>query len=163
MFNKCVCEGYTRAEQYLLKLKGIKSRDVMCIGKKDTINMAEAKNESKYTTYNLPDDGYHSIICIEDENCLYNDPCWNAGLYQKGNKSMPWLLRTKEEISQDHTLSFAERRVSNNHLNVSRNAITESIARNDLFRQSRLSSIQQARSKIERDHYKGQIIEGQAR
>lgn len=157
MFDKCVCEGYTRAMQYLLKLKDIKSRNVMCIAGEDTLNMASSANETRYTNYNLPDDGYHSIICIEDVDCLYDDPCWNAGLYQKGNKSMPWTLKTKEEISKDHTLSFAERIVDNNHLNVPKNAILQSIEKNNLFAQTRLSEVKDIGNKIIKEH-KGQII-----
>ena len=163
MYNSCVCEGYTRAMQYLLKLRGIKSRNVYCISGKDNINMADSKSENKYTTYKLPDNGYHSVICIEDEYCLYDDPTWNAARYQAGDKSMPWVLRTKEEISRDHTLSFAERNINNNHLNVPKNAISESLLRNDLFKKSRLSSVQQTRSTIGKDYHKGQIIKEKAR
>ena len=130
----------------------------MCISGKDNLNMANGANETKYTRYNLPDDGYHSIICIEDEYCLYDDPCWNAGIYQKGNKSMPWVLKTKEEISQDHILSFAERNVSNNHLSVPKSAIEESIVRNNIFRQTRLSDVQSLGNKVIKEAYKGQII-----
>ena len=34
MLNSCVCEGYTRGMQYLLKLKGIASHNVYCYGVK---------------------------------------------------------------------------------------------------------------------------------
>lgn len=123
MENTCVCEGYTRAMQYLLKLKGINSHN----------------------------DDYYS---------LYDDPCWNACRYQKGDKSMPWLLKTKQEISEDHTLSFDERTIDNNHLAQSRTGIMASIQRNNLFRNTRISSINNTRARIE-DHIKGQIKEGE--
>lgn len=158
MFNKCVCEGYTRAMQYLLKLKGIKSRNVSCIGTKDTLNMSDGKNETHHTGYRLPDEGYHSIICIEDEDCLYCDPCWDAGMYQQGDKRMPYALLNKAEISKTHTLSFEERRVNNQHIGVSRNTITESITRNELFRKTRLEAVQQAGKNIKDEVHKGQII-----
>ena len=87
MENTCVCEGYTRAMQYLLKLKGINSHNVDCYAGKDTTHMADSKGENKYTTYKLPTDGYHSIICIDDYYSLYDDPCWNACRYQKGDKA----------------------------------------------------------------------------
>lgn len=120
MYNTCVCEGYTRAMQYLLNLKGIKSHNVHCISGKDTLHMASNENESMYKTYRLPDDGYHSIICIDDINYLYDDPCWNAGKYQEGDKSLPWTLLTKSEISQDHTLSFSEKNIDNESYKVPR-------------------------------------------
>lgn len=159
--NTCVCEGYTRAMQYLLKLKGINSHNVDCYGCKDTTHMADNKNEDEYTTYMLPDNAeYHSIICIDDYHSLYDDPCWNACYYQQGDKSMPWLLKTKEEISQDHTLSFDERGIDNAHRSQPSTLIQESIKRNDLFRQAktRASSLSQTRSSI-KQHIKGQIIE----
>ena len=122
-YGTCVCEGYTRAMQYLLRLKGIKSHNVHCISGEDKLHMSTDKQDDKYKRYDLPDDGYHSIISIDDINCLYDDPCWNASRYQRGNKSMPWTLLTKEEISRDHTLSFNERDIDNNTLKVPRDAI----------------------------------------
>ena len=109
--------------QYLLRLKGIKSHNVHCISGEDKLHMSTDKQDDKYKRYDLPDDGYHSIISIDDINCLYDDPCWNASRYQRGNKSMPWTLLTKEEISRDHTLSFNERDIDNNTLKVPRDAI----------------------------------------
>lgn len=157
MFNMCVCEGYTRAMQYLLKLKGINSRNVSCISGKDTIGMADGKNETEHTHYKLPDDGYHSIICVEDEMCLYCDPCWDAARYQRGDKSLPYCLLNKEEISRTHTLSFAERRIANEHISVPRNVVTDSIASNSLFKQTRLQNVKQAGETIKSEGYKGQI------
>lgn len=156
--NTCVCEGYTRGMQYLLKLKGINSHNVDCYGVKDTIHMSSTHGENEYTTYILPDSSrYHSIICIDDYNCLYADPCYNAAAYRRGNKTMPWLLKTKEEISKDHTLSFDERDVENDSLSQPSNVIKASILKNNLFRQSRISSINNTRKAI-KDQVKGQII-----
>ena len=161
MLNQCVCEGYTRAMQYLLKLKGINSRNVMCIGEKDTLNMADGKNETMYTRYNLPDDGYHSIICIEDEFALYCDPCWNAGLYQakNGNKSLPFTLLNKKEIAKTHTLSFKERNVANEGITVPRETIFQSIKSNELFKTTRMGNVKQQMQEIRNEKYKGQVIE----
>lgn len=137
IYGTCVCEGYTRAMQYLLRLKGIKSHNVHCITGEDKLHMSTDKQDDMYKTYDLPDDGYHSIISIDDINYLYDDPCWNAGRYQKGNKSMPWTLLTKEEISKDHTLSFNERNINNNTLNVSRSAIQTAMQRIANYRRER--------------------------
>jgi predicted DNA-binding protein (UPF0251 family) len=71
---------------------------------------------------------------------------------------MPWVLKTKEEISQDHTLSFDERKVSNSHLAQSSKSIQDSLHRMDLFKKTRSSSINATRSNIAK-HVKGQIIE----
>lgn len=159
--NKCVCEGYTRGMQYLLKLRGINSHNVDCYGEPDTTYMASNKEESKYTTYRMPDSAeYHSIICIDDYDYLYDDPCWNACYYQQGDKSMPWLLKTKEEISQDHTLSFDERYIENNLSKQPSDIIQASIQRNDLFRaaRTRQDSVNSTRNTI-KQQVKGQIIQ----
>lgn len=136
-YNTCVCEGYTRAMQYLLRLKGIKSHNVHCISGEDKLHMASDKGNDMYKVYNLPDDGYHSIISIDDVDYLYDDPCWNAGRYQKGDKSMPWTLLTKEEISRDHTLSFGEKNIDNNTLKVPRNEIQIAMQRVENYRKER--------------------------
>lgn len=161
MLNQCVCEGYTRAMQYLLKLREINSRNVRCIGTKDTLHLADKTKETIYTRYELPDEGYHSIICIEDEDLLYCDPCWNAGLYQapNGDKSLPYTLLNKREISQTHTLSFEERRVANEHIIVPRNVIAQSIEKNNLFRNTRMGNVRQMAQEIRNANYKGQIKE----
>jgi len=159
--NSCVCEGYTRGMQYLLKLRGIDSHNVDCYGEPDTTYMANGKEENRYTTYKMPDSAeYHSIICIDDYGCLYDDPCWNACYYQQGDRSMPWLLKTKEEISQDHTLSFDEREVSNNHLNERKDTILQSIQSNNLFRQAntRTASVNDTRNII-KQYIRGQIMQ----
>ena len=136
-YGTCVCEGYTRAMQYLLRLKGIKSHNVHCISGEDKLHMSTDKQDDMYKIYDLPDDGYHSIISIDDVDCLYDDPCWNAGRYQRGDKSMPWTLLTKEEISRDHTLSFNERNINNNTLNVPRSAIQIAMQRIADYRQEK--------------------------
>ena len=139
-YGTCVCEGYTRAMQYLLRLKGIKSHNVHCISGEDKLGMSTDKQDDMYKIYDLPDDGYHSIISIDDVDCLYDDPCWNAGRYQRGDKSMPWTLLTKEEISRDHTLSFNERNINNNTLNVPRSAIQIAMQRISNYREDRKKS-----------------------
>lgn len=136
-YNTCVCEGYTRAMQYLLRLKGIKSHNVHCISGKDILHMSTDKGTDIHKTFDLPDDGYHSIISIDGVDCLYDDPCWNAGRYQRGDKTMPWTLLTKEEISKDHTLSFNERNIDNNTLKVSRYTIQTAIQKIAKYREER--------------------------
>lgn len=119
MFGSCVCEGYTRAMQYLLKMAKIKTENVHCIAGADKIKV----NPNYHNMITLPDDGYHSIIRIDDEDMLYCDPCWDACCWRQGDQTLPYCLLTKEEISKDHTLSFEEDIVSNNHLRIPREQI----------------------------------------
>ena len=105
MFGSAVCEGYTRSMQYILKQMGIKSKNVHCIGGANRITI----NEFYHNQVNLPDSDYHSIIRIEDENHMYYcDPCWDSCRYHRGDKSLPYCLLTKKEMSKSHTLSFEE-------------------------------------------------------
>jgi hypothetical protein len=114
MFNYAVCEGYTRAMQFLLKLKGINSHNVDCFGDVSVKKMASIDQNDKYEFYKMTKEDYnhyHSIICIDDYMNLYDDPCWNAVLYQRGNNSFKYLLLSKSDIENTHTLSFDERNI----------------------------------------------------
>ncbi len=105
MFGSAVCEGYTRSMQYILKLMGIKTKNVHCIGGADKIRI----NESYHNQVTLPDDGYHSIIRVDDNNSIYYcDPCWDSCRFHAGDQSLPYCLLTKKEMSKSHTLSFEE-------------------------------------------------------
>lgn len=137
VYNTCVCEGYTRAMQYLLRLKGIKSHNVHCISGEDKLHMASDRGEDKYKIFDLPDDGYHSIISIDDMDYLYDDPCWNAGRYQRVDRTMPWTLLTKEEISRDHTLSFGEKNIDNNTFRIPRKSIQIAMEKISNYRDER--------------------------
>ena len=141
MANSCVCEGYTRGEQYLLGLCGIKTRNIYCISGRDTMGMSDNKKaEDNLRVFSLPDDGYHSIIRIEDNYAMYSDPCWNACCWQEGNKSLPYTLLTKSEMSKDHTLSFEERNIGEAP-SKKRSQISESIKFNDAFRKTTASEV----------------------
>ena len=105
MFGTAVCEGYTRTMQYILKLMGIKSKNVHCIGGANKISI----NESYHNQVSLPDDGYHSIIRIDSQNSIYYcDPCWDSCRLHRGDNTLPYCLLTKKEILKTHTLSFEE-------------------------------------------------------
>ena len=143
--NCCVCQGYTRGERYLLGLRGIKTHEVDCLAGEDTIGMSDSKKQF-YGDPTLPESGYHSIIRIDDYYGLYSDPCWNAGKYQAGDKSMPYSLRTKAEISKTHTLSFGERN-SGACYKVDPQYICSSIKYNDCFKRIRQKQIEEQRNK----------------
>ena len=105
MFGTAVCEGYTRSMQYILKLMGIKSKNVHCIGGANKISI----NESYHNQVSLPDDGYHSIVRIDSQNSIYYcDPCWDSCRFHRGDNTLPYCLLTKKEILKTHTLSFEE-------------------------------------------------------
>ena len=112
--NTCVCEGYTRGAKYLLALQNIKSRQVRCIAEKDTGDFANAEKNKYSLGLNLPDDGYHSILLVQDTlsgEWGYCDPCWNATYYKKLG-TMPFMLMAKDEIKETHTLSLEEQNTS---------------------------------------------------
>lgn len=105
MFGSAVCEGYTRTMQYILKLMGIKTKNVHCIGGSNKISI----DQSYHNKVTLPSDGYHSIIRIDSQDSIYYcDPCWDSCRFHNGDSTLPYCLLTKKEILQSHTLSFEE-------------------------------------------------------
>lgn len=133
--NKCVCEGYTRTMQHLLKILGIKSKNIYCIATEDTIGMSSKNLENEW--YKLPIGERHSIIRVDDENGVYYcDPCWDACYYQSGIKTFPWLLLTKKEISKDHMLSFDEKNIIYD-ISIPRSEIEAILSRLDNRRKNR--------------------------
>ena len=120
MYGSCVCEGYTRSMQYLLKLLEIKTKNVYCISGKDKIKI----NEHYGNQVELPKDGYHSIIRVEVGNAIYYcDPCWDSCRWHRGDTSLPYCLKNRSDISQDHTLSFEENGVGGIYPSVSQEYI----------------------------------------
>lgn len=111
MYGSCVCEGYTRAMQYLLKIIGLPSKNVYCIGGKDKISI----KTDYHNQVVLPDDGYHSIIRVDcNDGIYYCDPCWDSCRWHRGNETLPYCLKNKGEITTDHTLSFEEDNIVDN-------------------------------------------------
>ena len=150
--NSCVCQGYTRGEQYLLGLRGIKTREVSCIAGEDKIGYSDINNhKNPNNTFHLPKDGYHSIIRIDDAYNLYSDPCWNADCYQRGDKSMPYTLRTKDEISKTHTLSSREAGYNSVASTTLRTEVAESIKHNTLFRKTGANEVNVQRNALQQD------------
>lgn len=144
-----ICEGYTHAMQYLLKLKGIRSHNVACyaIASENTsprVSLEKLKSMSNKDS-GIVNDGYlplnHSIICIDGFYELYDDPTWNASHYQSGDKSFPYMLLSKKEmIEKKHYLSPGEREIRNRP-GPSRAGIMRSIEKNELFRNTTVSDI----------------------
>lgn len=168
--NCCVCEGYTRAMQYLLILNGISSRNVHCYAVEDKIGMADNDSidnpEKKF--FKLMEHG-HSIICISDGkgNEFYDDPCWNACCYQQGDKTMRWTLLTKEEIKRDHTLTFVDKKVRNVSNDIAKRYSFESESDRDLAekwieeRKEFIKNI--GENKLQASMYAGMVCNGDIR
>lgn len=138
MFGSCVCEGYTRSMQYLLKILNIKTKNVRCIGGKDKIQI----KENYHNKIILPDDGYHSIIRIDLNNDVYYcDPCFDSTHWHKGDKSLPYCLKNKKDILKTHTLSFEEDNISidGGTISVSEDYIKEVCNRNNIIIEQTIS------------------------
>lgn len=132
--KKCVCAGFARGEQYLLKLRGIRSREVECVGRRDTLGIADANKDISYSNYLTPRGDFHAILRIDDYYSLYSDPCTNSACSEReGKVILPTSLLTKEEIKDYITLYFEEKEVSNNNAFIPRKDIKESMEENQLF------------------------------
>jgi len=158
--NNCVCEGYARGEQYLLGLKGIQAKTVNCVGGKDNLRLFDQKNADNYIDnffhFTLSSNA-HSIIRIDDYYGLYSDPCWNATHYQRGDKSMPYTLLTKEDICKDHTLSSREAgydKVPSDYKFFPQRvkaSLEKSIRHNALFKNTQASDVKAQRAALQQD------------
>lgn len=93
MLKSAVCQGYTKAFQYLLKIIGIKSFDTLCI----------TSDKSKLTEGAVAD---HSITKANlGGSCFYCDITWDAVRFQKqNNKLFYYFMMSIEDISKDHKL-----------------------------------------------------------
>ena len=149
MFNRAVCEGYTHAMQYLLKLRGIRSHNVACFGLEPDAQISDKmlyklQEMSDPNAMIVNDDEFtlnHSIICIDGFFQFYDDPTWNAIYYQKGDKSFSWLLKKKSEILKDHFLSPGERGTEEALPHPRNSHIQQSIDNNEAFTKTRISDL----------------------
>lgn len=147
MFKEGVCEGYTRAMQYMLKLKGIESHNVHC---KLENGVTYSNNE-----YANPNESNHSIICIDGFECYYADPTSLAASFQM-HGSFPFALKTKEEIQKTHKLSYVEQNYGGEQ-SFPKSELEKSIKKFDMFKETRESNVNQAKRQITQEIAKGQI------
>lgn len=140
VYNQCICEGYTRAMQYLLKLKGIKSHDVYCrpkVREKSFFNTEE--ENAQVGQYKIMfEDEYHSILCVDDFYSLYVDACLDAKFYKKGDKTFPFLLKTKEQIEETHKFVSSQEDVMNRYSEQSDQSIMNSIRNTELHIENKM-------------------------
>ena len=100
LYGSCVCQGYSKTMQMLLKLSGISAFDIGCIvdeeEKKQAVRLYDGKKHA--------DNSNHSILKVNlDGKIYYSDVTWDANRFQKGGKRQYFLL-SKEDISKDHKL-----------------------------------------------------------
>jgi len=105
VYGSCVCEGYSKAMQMLLKLSGLPSFDVTCIAedlKKPRYSLDLDGKAKKH-------EGDHSILKVNiDGICYYSDVTWDAGRYQRG-EDRKYFLMSWNDISKDHKLVYEGR------------------------------------------------------
>ena len=156
--NRAVCEGYVSAMQYLLKLKGIRTHDCFCvIGRNEEFyRNPTVENWNSFRKRAQNNEVHaHCIIGIDGADTFYADPTSNASSYQEGDKSMPFILCTKEEIEKYVTLSLAERDEEAKIRHKS-SLIKDSIRKSQLFIDTKMSDLAKTKGKI-RDRVKGEI------
>lgn len=104
--GKCVCQGYTKAMQLLLKVCGIYSDDILCRTK-------DEENSKKtflgiYDGSKHADDTNHSILKVYlGRNTCYSDVTWDAGRYQRG-KEREYFLLSQDDMSKDHKMYYEQ-------------------------------------------------------
>ena len=156
--NRAVCEGYVSAMQYLLKLKGIRTHNCFCvIGRDEEFYRNQTlENWNNFRKRAQNNEVHaHSIIGIDGADTFYADPTSNASSYQEGDKSMPFILCTKEEIEKYVTLSLAEKDEEAT-IRPKSSLIKDSIRKSQLFIDTKMYDLAKTKGKI-RDRVKGEI------
>ena len=120
VYGSCVCEGYSKSMQMLLKICGIPSFDVGCI--------AEDRNKTKVQFVidgrKKMHSGDHSILKVNlDGKVYYSDVTWDANRSQT-NRERKYFLLSKEDMSVDHQL-VGEKQVLSAFKSVSPNEFQE--------------------------------------
>ena len=100
IYGSCVCEGYTKIMQLLLKLCNIPSFDIGCIIQNNQILFPSIDINGIKKTHS----GNHSILKVNiDGSCYYSDVTWDASRFQKKSNRKYFLLST-QDIKRDHVL-----------------------------------------------------------
>jgi len=100
VYGSCVCEGYSKSMQLLLKLCGIPSFDVGCIAEDPSKISPRINIDGKKRMHS----GDHSIIKVNiDGLCYYSDVTWDADRFQS-DRDRKYFLLSKEEMLVDHQL-----------------------------------------------------------
>lgn len=98
VYGSCVCEGYSKSMQMLLKLCGIPAFDIGCFTSDTPMSRFNITGKKRTR------EGTHSILKVNlDGTCYYSDVTWDADRIQNGYPRKYFLL-SKEDISKDHKL-----------------------------------------------------------
>ena len=99
LYKSCVCQGYTKAAQLLLKIAGIETSDIECVATEDESVRRTFTFGEKKMSYSD-----HSILRVKlDSDEYYSDITWDAGYLQSG-RSRKYFLLSKDDITKDHQL-----------------------------------------------------------
>ena len=105
VYGSCVCEGYSKSMQMLLKLCGIPSFDVCGIAEDPKKMMPSWNIDGKKKMH----EGDHSILKVNiDGQCYYSDVTWDANRFQHDRERQYFLL-SKKDITSDHKLVGEDR------------------------------------------------------
>ena len=101
MFHSCVCQGYSKTMQLLLKLVGIHAFDIGCVAEENSSSLVSISINGEVAANN--DD--HSILKVNlNGKIFYSDVTWDAGRFQR-NKPRKYFLLSKKDMSIDHKLT----------------------------------------------------------
>ena len=99
-YGSCVCQGYSKSMQMLLKLANISSEDIGCVAEEKDLKEPRIIFDSKIHA----DESDHSILKVNlNGKIYYNDITWDASRFQKG-KNRNYFLLSKSDISKNHRL-----------------------------------------------------------
>ena len=107
LYGECVCEGYAKALHYMCNYHNIKTSLVHC----------EIHSEGKKPEY-------HAILRYDEPPVRFCDPTWDAGAYQRGDRSLKYFMRTEEEIGKTHSRLTTFKDVRQTNSNIDRESLT---------------------------------------
>ena len=99
-YRECVCQGYSKAMQFLLNTVGIHAEDVPCMTdrKHQDIKQVIINGERR------PEVGDHSILRILiNGQYYYSDVTWDAIKY-KNNRDRKYFLLSINDMQKDHKM-----------------------------------------------------------
>ena len=100
MYGSCVCQGYSKSMQMLLKLANIYSADIGGVIEEKDIKINKFIIDNQIHA----DESDHSILKVNlNGKIYYSDITWDASRFQKG-KNRNYFLLSKSDISKNHKL-----------------------------------------------------------
>lgn len=108
VYGHCVCEGYSKSMQMLLKMCDIPAFEIGCMtGEKHMDTPMFYINDKKIISI-----GNHSILKVNlDGKIYYSDVTWDANRFQN-NREIKYFLLSNDDMQKDHKLLGEENVVS---------------------------------------------------